>query len=272
MDGTRAEWNRYWDSKGGGHAREIDVGREFRSFYWGLLEPGLLARHGTLEGLRTVELGSGSGTISLLLALRGARVTLVDQSAPALDTARALFARHGAHAEFIEADLLAWGGALSAGGFDLSLSLGTGEHFVGEARRAFWEVHRDLLAPGGLAFVSVPNAACPPYRLYAALSQRLGFWEIGVEVPYSRREVRGILDAMGGVRAIRLAGSPFGNDAAGFLAGGAAKFAGALVLPRARRAGWNARVDRVLKRLPRMSGPLDGPWGYSLVALFERGA
>jgi SAM-dependent methyltransferase len=269
MNQDRAAWERFWKSTGSVRSRDLDVRREFRGFYWRLLEPRLLAKHGALAGLRSIELGSGAGTLSLLLSLRGARVTLIDRSGAALAAGRALFEAHGATAEFIEGDLFTYA-ATAAGRFDLTVSLGTGEHFVGDERRRFWEVHRDLLAPGGLAFVSVPNAACPPYRMYMALSQRLGFWDIGIEVPYSRREVRAILDDVGGIGPVAFASSPIANDSAYFLAGSAAKLAGAIALPRSRRPAWNTRVDRTLKCIPPIPGPLDRAWGYSLVALFER--
>src|SRR6185503_5534760 len=63
------------------------VGREQRTLRWQAIRTAFLARFGTLRGLRTIELGAGTGDISLLLALEGAAVSLLDASERALEIA-----------------------------------------------------------------------------------------------------------------------------------------------------------------------------------------
>ena len=46
---------------------------------------------GRIKGLNTIELGSGRGDLSVLLAERGANVTLLDASDAALEQARERF-------------------------------------------------------------------------------------------------------------------------------------------------------------------------------------
>lgn len=57
------------------------------------------------ENLKVLELGSGRGGVSLLLAKLGAKVTLVDFSPTALDQAHQIFALEGMEAKTIQADV-----------------------------------------------------------------------------------------------------------------------------------------------------------------------
>ena len=71
--------------------------------------PGLrfcLERIGTLDGRRILELGCARGELSVLLALRGARLTGIDVRGDAVAEARLLAARHGVgdRCRFAEAD------------------------------------------------------------------------------------------------------------------------------------------------------------------------
>jgi len=275
---SKATWDSFWEESGAERVPDIDVEREFRSFYWRQLEPRLRALHGDLRGLKTIELGAGAGVISLLLGIKGARPTLLDFSPQALAAARALFDRHQVAAEFVEADLHALPATMDAA-FDVSLSLGTGEHFEGAERQAFWEVHHRLLRSPGLAFVSVPNAACLPYRCYERLARATGAWEVGLEIPYDREEIRSRVAAL--AARLELAGSPLFNDSCYFLLGGALKLLGRVLVGAApgagevervrRRERFSRAVDQRLKRIPLVTGPLDARWGYSLVAMIERG-
>ncbi len=72
-------------------------------------------------GAKVVDLGTGSGIVAVLLALRcpQAAVTAVDISAAALDVARANAARHGASVRFLEGD---WHAPLAEERFDMIVS------------------------------------------------------------------------------------------------------------------------------------------------------
>jgi SAM-dependent methyltransferase len=156
----------------------------------------LEASFGTIRGLRTIELGSGRGDLSTLLAERGAEVTLVDSSEKALTQARHRFDRLGLDARFVCADFL-HEAARWRGGFDVALSSGVIEHFEGADRTTVVRAHCDALAPGGLAVISVPNAWCLPYRVWKFHLEHRGWWPYGLELPYSRPEL---------LRRMRLAG------------------------------------------------------------------
>jgi cyclopropane fatty-acyl-phospholipid synthase-like methyltransferase len=123
------------------------------------------------------------------MAEAGARVTLVDYSASALDSAKRRFERLGLAAEFQHRDFLADSPTL-AETFHVASSLGVIEHFRGADRLRTVRAHGQVLQPGGLAVISVPNASCPPYRLWKLYLECRGWWPYGMEIPYSRGELR----------------------------------------------------------------------------------
>lgn len=182
-----AVWDRVWQ-----HRPSIDkdralIHREENSTRWALIGNALMKTFGRIEGLRTIELGAGRGDLSFLLASRGADVTLLDSSPTVLDLARKRFERFGVSADYVQADL--FDTATLETRYDVSLSSGVIEHFRSCDRLRSVRAHRAVLRPGGLAVISVPNAACIPYRLWKAYLELRGWWPYGVEVPYSKREL-----------------------------------------------------------------------------------
>lgn len=183
-----AVWDRLWRYAPGDAKDDALLAREAASPRWSLIVDRLESTFGSIRGLRTVELGSGRGDISVLLARAGAEVTLFDRSGPALDQARRRFDRLGLTARFESGDML---GPLDrwAGRFDVAISLGVVEHFRRYRRTAAIRAHYDVLRPGGMAIISVPNALCLPYRLWKFYLERRGWWPYGMERPYSPREL-----------------------------------------------------------------------------------
>lgn len=129
--------------------------------FWGFPEAGLEMLPSDMSGLRTIELGCGTGYVSGWMTKRGAVATGVDVSAEQLATARRLAGVHGAEITFIEGN--AESVPLPDGSFDFAIS---------EYGAAIWcdpdlwipEAHR-LLAPRGrlvfmanhpLAYVGTP--------------------------------------------------------------------------------------------------------------------
>lgn len=96
------------------------------------------------EGLRTLELGCGTGRLSRLALDHGAHhVTLLDSSRRALELCRSHF--HDAPADrftIIDDDLIRWDAP--AARFDLVFSSGLIEHFRGGERRAIIRRHLEL--------------------------------------------------------------------------------------------------------------------------------
>jgi SAM-dependent methyltransferase len=199
-------WERVWRHLPGADKDRALLRREEQSTRWVVVRDALMQAFGGIEGLRTIELGAGRGDLSLLLARQGARVTLLDLSQTALTQAHERFSREGLSAECTRDDLFAV--RTHGGTFDVSLSLGVIEHFCGPDRLRAVQAHADVLRPGGLAVISVPHAACVPYRLWKAYLELRGWWPYGMEQPYSRRELAR-LARLSGLVEVRLVGTAF---------------------------------------------------------------
>jgi SAM-dependent methyltransferase len=182
-------WDRLWRERHDAGRDSAQILRERRSPRWRLVLETLTRTFGEIAGLRTVELGSGRGDLSALLALRGAQVTLVDHSEQALARARERFDRLKLKGRFVPGNMI---GDLAdlAGRFDCACSLGVIEHFKGPDRGRAVRAHRQMLRDGGLAIISVPHALGIPYRLWKAYLEIRGWWPYGFEMPYSRDELR----------------------------------------------------------------------------------
>ena len=170
---------------------------EERTPRWLAQERIVRERFGGFDGLAVVELGAGRGLNALLYARRGAHVTLVDTSRLVLDQARAIFAEHALEPELVEGDLFTLPEE-ARGRFDVSMSFGVCEHFVGERRRAVVAAHLEALRPGGLAFLGVPNRRSPVYRLWMATLKARGSWPLGTEEPFTAGELVALARAAGG--------------------------------------------------------------------------
>lgn len=183
-----AVWNRLWDYHPTDAKDDALLAREQRSRRWAMIVHRLQATFGSLKGLRTVELGSGRGDLSAILAQHGALVTLLDASDKALEQARARFDRLGLSADYVNGDML---GPLTdmRDRFDVSLSSGVIEHFEKDDRTRVVRAHYDVIRSGGVAVISVPNAWCIPYRVRKKYQELRGWWPYGLELPYTRREL-----------------------------------------------------------------------------------
>lgn len=189
-----ADWDAQW------RAEPLDpaaVRAEERTPRWRAQECLVRERFGGFEGLKTVELGSGRGLNGVLYASRGAAVTLVDTSRLALEQAEELFAAFATGFEAVEADLFAPPEGL-VGRFDVAMSFGLCEHFLGERRLAAVAAHLALVRPGGVALLGVPNRWAPAYRLWLATLKRRGTWPLGTEAPFGEAELVSIARAAGG--------------------------------------------------------------------------
>src|ERR687886_2516721 len=170
---------------------------EERTPRWRAQERLVRGRLGGFDGLRAIEIGAGRGLNGLLYARRGADVTLLDEARLPLEQARALYGAHGVAFEAVEADVFDLPGELR-GAFDVAMSFGLCEHFLGERRRAVVAAHLEPLRQGGVAFIGVPNRLAPAYRLWKGVMTRRGTWSLGTEEPFTAAELRSIAREVGG--------------------------------------------------------------------------
>ncbi|MGD2109075.1 MAG: methyltransferase domain-containing protein [Phycisphaerae bacterium] len=182
-------WEHVWRHHPSDVKDDTGLARERETERWHQIQRRLIDRFHTLVGLKTVELGCGRGDLSVLLAERGADVTLFDMNQTALDQARHRFRRLGLAATYRLGDMLALDRS-DSGRFDVALSSGVIEHFEREMRTRVIEAHRDAVKPSGMVIISVPNAWCVPYRVWKYYLELRGWWPYGLEIPYTKRELR----------------------------------------------------------------------------------
>ena len=209
MNEQPTDWRRQWEHE----PLDLDAAvAEARTLRWRAQERLVRERFGGFEGLRVVELGAGRGLNGLLFAQRGARVTLVDNVELPLEQARRVFDANGVQAEHAIADVFDLPPSLRDR-FDVSMSFGLCEHFLGARRLAVVRAHLDALRPGGLALIGVPNRHAPVYRLWKGMLTRRGTWPLGTEEPFSARELEALAARAGG----RPLAPRFGSFAASFV-------------------------------------------------------
>jgi SAM-dependent methyltransferase len=258
-------WDALWD-KSEKNALMAMLEEERTNIRYKRIYTVLLQTFSDLKGLKTIELGGGTGTYSALLALNGCHATVVDYSPKALDASRALFKTYNITGEQLELNALSLPHEMQ-GQFDISMSFGTAEHFKGAEREGFIKAHFDVLRKGGLAIISVPNAWCVPYRLWKYKLEKQDRWNWGEEYPFTRRELRKICSLFSPHETIYLGDSFL--DSFNYIN---------WLTPRrlfTRLFGIPGMKSRIQENaIPRKSHggtPLDAYLSYALVALIKKG-
>jgi len=184
----RAVWDRVWRHHPSDSRDDALLARERNGLRWAAIVSRIESAFGRIAGLRTIELGSGRGDLSILLAERGARVTLLDENPAALAQAQYRFDRLGLAGGYEQDDFLGPRKA-HADRFDVAVSSGVIEHFQGADRTRAIAAHACALRAGGMAIISVPNAWCIPYRVWKKYLELRGWWPYGMERPYAHGEL-----------------------------------------------------------------------------------
>ncbi len=190
---TSELWNNIWRNSNDLENHIADIYEEKNSIRWQRIENRVLKKYGSFENLNVIELGAGVGTYSILMAKKGSKVTVLDYSENALAKARKLFDYYQLSAHYVRADVLLMPDNL-LNSFDISMSFGLAEHFRNEERIKAIKTHFDVLRKDGVTFISVPNKFNPPYRFYKFIAEKTGRWVVGEEYPFSRKEIRRILE------------------------------------------------------------------------------
>ena len=134
----------------------------------------------TKPGDSVLELGSGTGELSAVLARNGRKVTCLDFSAESLAFAGRVFDLAKAEGDAVQADVTA-PLPFADGAFDVVWSSGLLEHFPSETQQKI--LAESLRVARRAVIALVPNASSLPYRIGKSLQERAGVWSWGKEDP-----------------------------------------------------------------------------------------
>jgi ubiquinone/menaquinone biosynthesis C-methylase UbiE len=167
-----------WNAVLGVSELEQSVANEVRFHHFSDWGRAMLRQ--TAPGDRVLEIGSGTGKISLQLALTGRRVTCLDTSPDSLAFVSRVAAAVGVSVTTQLTD--ATGGLPFAdGAFECVWSSGLLEHFT-SAERVVMLKEWARVCRGRMVHL-VPNAAALAYRYGKSVQERRGDWPYGLEMP-----------------------------------------------------------------------------------------
>ena len=141
------------------------------------------------ERISVIEVGSGSGIYSAILAKRHATVTALDQSEVALQRVRERAKAVGVHIDEVNGDAVTTAKERS-GQFDMAMSFGTVEHFRPPLRYEMCQAHWELVRVGGVVIISVPNVLFLPHEILKRLLILRGKWFLGYEGSFTPWELQ----------------------------------------------------------------------------------
>ena len=157
---------------------------------WLFIKEHVNKTFGEFGGLRTIELGSGLGKVSILFALLGAEITLVDYSDKQLSAAKVVHDYFATSAQ-IKKDNIFSLPKEQYSGYDIAMSFGTAEHFLKNERQSVFDSHAGVLKHGGLAILWVPNRYGVLFHLGRTARRVIGRGGTHVvEKSFTRRELR----------------------------------------------------------------------------------
>lgn len=165
-----------------------------------------------IDELKVAEVGCGTGTMSLTLALLGADVVLFDFNDKVLENTRRIYELYDCKAQFIKASCLEAPPEELTESFDIVISGGLAEHFRGSDRETCIAYHKLLLKKEGIAYIGVPNRFSPFYHWVRSLRKLTGTWKISVEIPFSDRELKRTAGKIGFSDSYVIGSAPLRKD------------------------------------------------------------
>jgi len=188
--GEEKVWDRVWEGDSD-ESGDFYLERTKRSNEWLEIKKNVINNFGTFKKIKVINIGSGRGTYSLLFAMEGAKVVLLDYSKEAIERSKRFFRKHNKKGEFILGSVLNLDRKM-LNKFDVVMSYGVAEYFDGKDRAKFFKTNFNLLEDKGMVIISVPNKVNPFYRLWKFLSETSGRWKFGEEYFVSKSEFKEI--------------------------------------------------------------------------------
>ncbi|MDR2579450.1 MAG: class I SAM-dependent methyltransferase [Fibromonadaceae bacterium] len=179
---TVSVWDKFWNQK-------KDLSKVYPSSP-AVLE-AILAM-GSVEGLRVLELGAGTGRDSLALAKAGAQVFILDYSTESLKISRELRVEAPGNLHLVQGDAL--NSPFPSESFDIVFHQGLAEHFRDPL--PLLKENARLLKKGGLCLCDVPQT----FHLYTLLKQALiamNKWFAGWETQFTMPQLRKLMKTAG---------------------------------------------------------------------------
>lgn len=141
------------------------------------------------------EVGCGSGIMSAELEKLGAKTVLVDLSQKALSFAKRHLANNGLSTRVCLQNGLQLGFRDCT--FDVVWNAGVAEHFQDDGKIALMKEMYRVVRPGGIVFLTVPNAVDAPFRLGKLVDQWRGTWKFGYEDDLTPARLRKLAEHAG---------------------------------------------------------------------------
>lgn len=163
-----------WDKESENYSFKAKELPDYQAYFFELREI-----IGNPKNKKILEVGSGSGTASGYLAKEGAEVYLVDTSGKALAFSRKYFKENGLRAKFFQQD--AFKIKFHPNRFDVVFSGGLLEHFVDDQKIFLIKKMWEIIKPGGILLISVPNCRNWPFMIAKKLLLWRGKWSFGYE-------------------------------------------------------------------------------------------
>ena len=145
----------------------------------------LLLGTSNFKGKNILEIGCGTGINSILMAKKGANITLIDSSKEALKVAKSILENLSLDAEIVYGDVFEYD---FKGEYDIVHSEGLVEHFLGKKRQKIFDIHTMAAKRNGRVVIIAPNSSCLPYRIGKFFAEKTKTWAHGAEYPFTRNE------------------------------------------------------------------------------------
>ncbi|MDR3001734.1 MAG: methyltransferase domain-containing protein [Fibromonadaceae bacterium] len=179
---TVSVWNKFWN-------RKKDLEKVYPS------SPSVLKailNQGSVEGLKILEVGAGTGRDSLELAKAGAQVFILDYSEESLKITRELALQAPGNLHLVQGD--AFNAPFPSETFDIVFHQGLAEHFKNPL--PLLKENARLLKKGGFCLCDVPQT----FHLYTVLKQlliALDKWFAGWETQFTMPQLRKLMKSAG---------------------------------------------------------------------------
>lgn len=244
-------WDNYWKS-------QCVIDKDIFKHYASYLTFRIIKREiGNFEAKKVLEIGGGSGKTSLIMALLGASVTIVDINESALDFSRRIAKQYGIEHKIKYVIDNALNLRRVDDDYDLVWSGGLLEHFESHEQKSILRKHIRVCRNGGKVIILVPHRKAFLYYITKIIAQRLKTWPYGPEEPLEREDFP---EFNGTIKKVYSCGTLF-------------QIASLSVIPK----GWilSKIVDLVVNAFIQNKQRLlidmkKVNWGYYLVAVYEK--